>query len=180
MSRVGKAPISIPKGVEVKVADGKILVKGPKGTLERNIDPHTDVKVENGEVIVSLKEEHSDKNQFHGLMRALINNMIIGVVDGFKQVLQMIGVGYRAAVKGHQLDVQVGRSHPTLLDIPKDLKVTVDKNTIILIEGADKQRVGQFAANVRSQRPPEVYQGKGIRKEGEYVRKKQGKSAAKA
>jgi large subunit ribosomal protein L6 len=179
MSRVGKTPIAIPKGVEAKVTDRKINVKGPKGTLERDIDIHTDVKIENGEITVILKEEHSNQNQFHGLMRALINNMIIGVTDGFKQNLLMIGVGYRAAVKGNDLDIQVGRSHPTLLPIPKDLKVTVDKNTTIIIEGADKQRVGQFAANVRSQRPPEVYQGKGIRKEGEYVRKKQGKSAAK-
>jgi large subunit ribosomal protein L6 len=179
MSRVGKTPIAIPKGVEAKVINRQIHVKGPKGTLEREIDIHTDVTIENGELVVTLKEEHSDKNQFHGLMRALINNMIIGVVDGFKQNLLMIGVGYRAAVKGNDLDIQVGRSHPTLLPIPKDLKVTVEKNTTIIIEGADKQRVGQFAANVRSQRPPEVYQGKGIRKEGEYVRKKQGKSAAK-
>lgn len=179
MSRIGKAPITIPKGVEVKVNAGKIHVKGPKGALEMDINSHTDVKVENGEIIVTLKPEHTDKGQFHGLMRSLIQNMVTGTVDGYEQRLQMIGVGYRAALKGNQLDIQVGLSHPTLIDIPKDLKVTVDKNTTIIINGVDKQRVGQFAANVRSKRPPEVYQGKGIRKEGEYVRKKQAKAAAK-
>lgn len=179
MSRIGKAPVTIPKGVEVTVKDGKISVKGPKGTLEQTINTHTDVKVENGEIIVSLKPEHSDKGQFHGLQRSLIQNMVTGAVSGFEKKLEMIGVGYRAAVKGRQLDVQVGLSHPTLIDIPKGLEVTVEKNTSISIKGINNQEVGQFAAVVRAIRPPEVYQGKGIRYQGEYVRKKQGKTAAK-
>lgn len=180
MSRKGKEPVTIPKGVEASIANGIITVKGAKGTLTQELHPTVDVKIENGLLTVSLKPEHSEARNFHGLMRSLIQNMVTGVSTGFEKRLEMIGVGYRAAVKGTALDVQVGKSHPTLIPIPANIKVTVEKNTQIIIQGSDRQKIGQFAATVRSQRPPEVYQGKGIRYLGEYVRKKAGKSAAKA
>lgn len=179
MSRIGKAPVAIPKGVEVTVKERKIYVKGPKGNLELDINEHTDVAVQDGNVIVTLKPEHSTKGQFHGLMRALVQNLVTGALSGYEKRLEMIGVGYRAAVKGQNLDVSVGFSHPTLVAIPKGIQVEVEKNTSIIIKGNDKQAVGQFAATVRDVRPPEVYQGKGIRYKDEHVRKKQGKAAAK-
>lgn len=179
MSRKGKLPIVLPKGVEVKVTGAEVSVKGPKGTLKQNLIQGVHVKVESTEIIVSLDDEHSDLGNQHGLYRTLINNMVMGTTQGFEKKLEMIGVGYRAAVQGHHLDVQVGFSHPTKISIPEGLTVRVDKNTNIIISGADKQKVGQFAATIRAIRPPEPYQGKGIRYEGEYVRKKAGKAAAK-
>lgn len=179
MSRKGKLPIPLPKGVEVKVSGLDITVKGPKGTLHQTIKPGIKVSVEANEVIVSLDDETSDMGHFHGLYRTLISNMVVGTTQGFEKKLEMIGVGYRAAVQGDQLDLQLGFSHPTKLPIPHGLAIKVDKNTLISITGFDKHLVGQFAAIVRSKRPPEPYQGKGIRYVGEYVRKKAGKSAAK-
>lgn len=179
MSRKGKLPIPLPQGVEVKVADAEVSVKGPKGSLQQSIMPGIQVKVEGNQVIVSVDDEDADLNHFHGLYRALIQNMVIGATEGFEKRLEMIGVGYRAAVQGDLLDLQLGFSHPTKLPIPKGLTVKVDKNTLISISGFDKRLVGQFAATVRSKRPPEPYQGKGIRYAGEYVRKKAGKAAAK-
>lgn len=179
MSRKGKLPIPLPKSVEVKVSDSEVSVKGPKGSLTQKLVPGIQVKVEGNEVVVSLEDEKTDLNHFFGLYRSLINNMVVGTAEGFEKRLEMIGVGYRAAVQGDLLDLQLGFSHPTKLAIPKGLTVKVDKNTLIIISGFDKHLVGQFAANVRSKRPPEPYQGKGIRYLGEYVRKKAGKSAAK-
>lgn len=179
MSRKGKAPIPLPKGVEVKVSNAEVLVKGPKGSLHQTIIPGVKVEVQNGQILVSIEDEKSDIGHFHGLYRALIQNMVTGTNEGFEKRLEMIGVGYRAAVQGELLDLQLGFSHPTKLHIPKGLSVKVEKNTLIIITGFDKHLVGQFAANVRSKRPPEPYQGKGIRYVGEYVRKKAGKSAAK-
>lgn len=178
MSRKGKQPISIPKGVEVKISDAEVSVKGPKGTLTHPRMAGIEVVVKDGHIEVFLKDETSDLGNFHGLYRAIINNMVHGVTHGFEKKLEMQGVGYRAAVQGHNLDIQVGLSHPMKLPIPKELQVKVDKNTLISIAGADKQKVGQFAASVRAVKPPEPYQGKGIRYEGEYVRKKAGKAAA--
>lgn len=179
MSRKGKLPIPIPKGVEVKLANNEISVKGPKGTLRQAIVPEIELKIDGTEIVVSLSPEHSDAGNFHGLYRTIIDNMIQGTTKGFERKLEMVGVGYRAAVQGQLLDIQVGLSHPTKLPIPDGVVVKVDKNTNISISGADKQKVGQFAATVRSIKPPEPYQGKGIRHEGEYVRKKAGKAAAK-
>lgn len=179
MSRKGKLPITLPKGVEVKVSNTEVTVKGPKGTLVQNLVPGIDVKIEGNQVVVSLTNENDDLAHYHGLYRTLIHNMVVGTTEGFEKKLEMIGVGYRAAVQGQVLDIQVGFSHPTKLDIPKGITVKVDKNTLITISGADKHEVGQFAATIRSKRPPEPYQGKGIRYEGEYVRKKAGKAAAK-
>jgi len=179
MARKGKLPIPLPKGVEVKVSDTEVSVKGPKGTLVQRLVPGVIVTVESGHVTVSLAGENQELAHFHGLYRTLISNMVMGTTEGFEKKLEMIGVGYRAAVQGDVLDLQIGFSHPTKLSIPKGLNVKIDKNTLITISGFDKHLVGQFAATVRSKRPPEPYQGKGIRYAGEYVRKKAGKSAAK-
>lgn len=179
MSRKGKLPITLPKGVEVKVSNSEVAVKGPKGTLTQKLVPGIQVTVEGPTVTVSVEEGKQDLGKFHGLYRTLIYNMVVGTVEGFEKRLEMQGVGYRAAVQGQNLDLQIGLSHPTLLPIPKGLTVKVDKNTLIVINGADKHMVGQFAATIRSKKPPEPYQGKGIRYVGEYVRKKAGKSAAK-
>lgn len=179
MSRKGKMPITIPKGVEVKINGRELHVKGPKGTLRQAIVPQVDVRLENDHVVVALSDEGANEGNFHGLYRTLIDNMIIGVHTGFEVKLEMIGVGYRAAVQGPLLDVQIGLSHPTKLPIPEGVAVKVDKNTAITISGCNKQHVGQFAATVRAMKPPEPYQGKGIRYLGEHVRKKAGKAAAK-
>lgn len=179
MSRKGKLPIQIPNGVEVKVANGEVTVKGPKGTLHQKLTPEVTVSVEDKAVVVQLAEDHDGDSSYHGLYRSLINNMVHGVSHGFEIKLEMIGVGYRAAVQGQALDLQIGLSHPTKMPIPEGLNVKVEKNTQIIIHGADKQMLGQFAASVRGKKPPEPYQGKGIRYAGEYVRKKAGKAAAK-
>lgn len=179
MSRKGKLPIAIPKGVEVKVSNTEVAVKGPKGSLKQKLVPGVNIKVDGDEVLVSLADENGGLNNFHGLYRTLIFNMVEGTTKGFEKKLEMIGVGYRAAVQGHLLDLQLGFSHPTKLEIPTGITVKVDKNTSITITGFDKHLVGQFAATVRSMKKPEPYQGKGIRYAGEYVRKKAGKAAAK-
>lgn len=179
MSRKGKLPIPVPKGVEVKITPETIVVKGPKGTLNRDLVPAVVIKQEGDHITVSLHENHEDKGNFHGLYRTLIDNMIVGVTKGFTKQLEMIGVGYRAVVQGQLLDLQIGVSHPVKLPIPTGLQVTVEKNTTISVAGCDNQQVGQFCAMVRSKRPPEPYQGKGIRYVGEFVRKKAGKAAAK-
>ena len=179
MSRKGKQPISIPAGVEVKIAGTKVAVKGPKGTLELDVMKGIAVIIVDNEVQVSIADESSKIGNFHGLYRGLINNMVQGVSVGFEKKLEMQGVGYRAAVKGNLLDIQVGLSHPMEKPIPSDIQVKVEKNTNISITGADKQKVGKFAAEVRAVKPPEPYQGKGIRYAGEHVRRKAGKAAAK-
>lgn len=179
MSRKGKLPISLPKGVEAKVANHEITVKGPKGTLKQQLIPAIHIHVEGQELRVELAKGHEEDGHFHGLFRTLIYNMVEGTTKGFEKELEMVGVGYRAAVQGHHLDLQIGRSHPTKISIPEGVTVKVEKSTAIMITGADKQKVGQFAATVRATKPPEPYQGKGIRYKGEYVRKKAGKAAAK-
>jgi len=179
MSRKGKLPILIPKDVEVKVNSGEITVKGPKGSLHGTIFPEIALKVEGNEIHVHLADHAKDCGNIHGLYRSLVQNMVTGTSEGFQVRLEMVGVGYRAAIQGKLLDLQLGFSHPTKLPIPEGVTVTVDKNTVILISGIDKQKIGQFAASIRSKKPPEPYQGKGIRYAGEYVRKKDGKSASK-
>lgn len=180
MSRKGNLPIALPKGVEVKISGSKVSVKGPKGTLEQHVHEGLQAKVEGNELLVSIMESHKDQDmgRFHGLTRTLLQNMVDGVTKGFEKVLEMVGVGYRAAVQGRLLDLQLGFSHPTKLPIPEGIQVSIEKGTVITIKGNNKQEVGQFAAFTRAQRKPEVYQGKGIRYSGEYVRKKAGKAAA--
>jgi len=179
VSRKGKVPITLPKGVEVTTKENVVTVKGPKGSLVQEIAEGVVVTVENGVLRVQTVDSTPQLRRLHGLYFSLIQNMIIGVSAGFEKRLEMIGVGYRAAVQGSELDVQVGYSHPTRMKIPSNLKVAVEKNTLIIISGIEKQAVGQFAAQVRSKRPPEPYQGKGIRYKDEYVRRKAGKAAKK-
>lgn len=179
MSRKGNLLIPLPKGVEVKLADNVVTVKGPKGTLTQNVPAAIRLDISNNQLHVTIDKSTDDAAVLHGLYRSLISNMVIGTSQGFEKKLEMIGVGYRAAVKGSNLDVQVGYSHPTMLPIPAGLSVAVEKNTVISITGIDKRSVGQFAADIRSLRPPEPYQGKGIRYQGEYVRRKAGKSASR-
>ena len=175
MSRVGKKPLPIPHGVQVTVQGNLVTVKGPKGTLQQEIMAGVTVVIENDTVWVKADAQYS---KFQGLLRALIANMVAGVVSGYEKTLELIGVGFRAAVQGALLDLQLGFSHPTKLQIPQGILVKVDKNTVIVVSGIHKQRVGQFAADVRAIKPPEPYKGKGIRYKDEYVRKKAGKSAA--
>ncbi len=177
MSRLGKSPVALPKGTEVKVSDGKIHVKGPKGTVHFPLENGVSLKIENEQIIVELDPAVKLPRPTHGFYRATLNNMIIGVSKGFEKRLSLIGVGYRATVQGQKLDLQLGFSHPTQLPIPASVNVAVDKSVLIVITGIDKQAVGQFAASVRSMRPPEPYKGKGIRYEKEFVRKKAGKAA---
>lgn len=179
MSRKGKLPIPVPKGVEVKVTPIDVSVKGPKGTLHQTLIKGIEVNVKDNQIHVGLAKEHEDEGHYHGLYRTLILNMVDGVTNGFVTELEMVGVGYRAAVSGHHLDLSIGLSHPTKINIPEGVHVKVEKSIAIHISGVDKQKVGQFAATVRAARPPEPYQGKGIRYKGEYVRKKAGKAAAK-
>lgn len=177
MSRLGKAPIPLPKGVEVKETKGEIEVKGPKGAIKKHYPEGISIKAEEGQVTVEFDEKVGLPKPMYGLYRSLLNNAIIGISEGFSKQLSLIGVGYRAAVKGNALDLQLGFSHPSQLPIPSGLQVVVEKSTLITISGIDKQQVGQFAADVRALRPPEPYKGKGVRYVDEYVRKKAGKSA---
>jgi large subunit ribosomal protein L6 len=177
MSRLGKTPIPLPDKVEVKIADGNVHVKGPKGTLSMPVHKGISVKAEGNRLFIVKDENIEMPKTTYGLNRALINNMVVGVSKGFESKLGLIGVGYRAAVQGQKLDLQLGFSHPTQIAIPKGVNVTVDKSVTIIITGIDKHLVGQFAAAVRAMKPPEPYKGKGIRYEKEFVRKKAGKAA---
>ena len=177
MSRLGKSPIPIPDKVEVKIEGGTVHAKGPKGNLSIPAHKGISVKVDDGRLLVERDEKVDMPRTTHGLYRALINNMVIGVSKGFEVRLGLVGVGYRAAIQGQMLDLQLGFSHPTQVRIPKGINITVDKSVTIVISGIDKHLVGQFAAQVRGMKPPEPYKGKGIRYENEYVRKKAGKAA---
>lgn len=177
MSRLGKSPINLPKGVEIKQTGSQLQVKGAKGILTLDLPKGIQVKVEGELVLVEKDEKVEMPKPTYGLYRAMVNNLIIGAAKGFEKKLVLIGVGYRAAIQGNMLDLQLGYSHPTQVEIPKTVQVVVDKSVTITITGIDKQAVGQFAAQVRQMRPPEFYKGKGIRYEGEFVRKKAGKAA---
>ena len=177
MSRLAKMPIPVPKGVEIKIDSDQIHVKGPKGTLSHPLIKGISIKVENGFANIEQDEKIEMPRPTAGLYRATLNNMVIGVSKGFERKLSMIGVGYRAALQGQSLDLQVGNSHPTKVQIPNNVQVTVDKSVNITVSGVNKQLVGQVAAIIRAVKPPEPYKGKGIRYENEYVRKKAGKAA---
>lgn len=176
MSRIGKKEITLPEKVEIKLEDSGISVEGPKGKLEWNLPAGIAVTQEDGTLQVTRVSEERTIRALHGTSRSLIANMIEGVSNGFVRELEIQGVGFRAAVKGKDLDLSLGFSHPVLHPIPDALTVTVEDNTKIKVEGIDKQLVGQFAADVRSYYPPEPYKGKGVRYKGEHVRRKQGKS----
>ena len=179
MSRVGLKPISLPAKVAVKVEGDTVHVEGPKGKLDFKVPAGISLKAEDGSVVVSRATEQREHRALHGTVRSIVNNMITGVSAGFSKDLEIQGVGLRAAVKGKDLDLSLGRSHPLLHPIPAGLTVTVNENTKIKVEGIDKQLVGQFAAEVRGFYPPEPYKGKGVRYVGEKVRRKEGKSVGK-
>jgi len=176
-SRIGRAPVPIAKGVEVKLNGNSLKVKGPLGTLERTF--HETVKIEqvDGKLVVKKADESRVAAQQHGLTRTLVSNMVTGVAAGFTKKMEMVGTGYRAAVAGKELTLNVGYSKPRVLPIPEGVKVTVEKNTMLTVSGADKVAVGDFCATIRLQRPPEPYKGKGVRYEGEVIKLKEGKAA---
>lgn len=180
MSRIGNKTITIPAGVEVSISDGnEVTVKGPKGTLTRQFNPTMDIKCEDGTIKVSRPNELKHTKQLHGTTRALLHNMVVGVHDGFAKELEIVGIGYKAEMRGKQLVLTVGYSHPITFDIEEGLTVTCAKPTEIKVEGIDKQRVGELAANIRAVRKPEPYKGKGIKYKGEHIRRKEGKTASK-
>ena len=176
MSRIGNAPIDLPSGVEVSSDENEVIVKGPKGTLTQSLDPRISVSVEDGVVSVARANDEREARALHGLTRALIANMVVGVSAGYSKELKAVGVGYRGALKGNTLELQVGFSHPVAIEAPEGITFEVPEPTKFIISGIDKQLVGQVAANIRSVRPPEPYKGKGIRYVDEYVRRKAGKA----
>lgn len=183
MSRIGKAPIAIPSGVQVDIKDNVITVKGPKGELKQELNPVITVKIEDGEVVFDRQNELKQSKALHGLYRALVNNMVVGVHEGYKIQQELIGVGFRAKTTGQQLELSLGFAHPVIFELPEEVKVSAEtskgKNPIITLESHDKELIGQVAAKIRSLRKPEPYKGKGIRFVGEEVRRKAGKSAGK-
>lgn len=182
LSRVGKRPIVLPKGVAVTTANGKLEVKGPKGTLSRPMTPNVTVKTEGNEVSVVPTVEGRDGARYQGLARSILNGMVEGASNGYTKTLQLVGTGYRAEVKGKVLNLALGFSHPINFPIPDGITVTVpadSKGTIVILTGSDKEKIGQAAAKIRGFRPPEPYGGKGVRYQGEKVREKAGKAASK-
>lgn len=177
MSRIGKKPIALPEGVTVNIDGLTATVKGPKGTLAFTFSSDMTVTVNESEIVVERPSDSKQHRAIHGTTRALLNNLVEGVTNGYKKELKMIGVGYRASVAGKKLTILAGYSHPVEMDIPEGIEVAVEKNTSISVSGIDKQLVGEFAANIRVVRPPEPYLGKGIRYVDEYVRRKEGKTA---
>jgi large subunit ribosomal protein L6 len=180
VSRIGRKPVQIPKGVTVTLKNGVVSIKGPKGVLEEKVHSDISVEVKDQQIILSRKSDETKYRALHGLWRALIQNMVTGVTEGFSRKLEIIGVGYRAEMKGTRLNLLLGYSHPILFGAPEGIKIEVPTQTSILISGIHKQLVGLVAAKIRSFRPPEPYKGKGVKYEGEYIRRKAGKAAATA
>jgi large subunit ribosomal protein L6 len=177
MSRIGKSPIEIPSGVEVNVSGARVVVRGPKGTLELDHHPDMKVNVTDGVITVERPSDERMHRSLHGLTRSLVANMVQGVTAGYSKTLEIQGVGYRASLKGNDLEVLVGFSHPVLVPAPEGITFAAETPTRVVVSGFDKQLVGQVAADIRALRPPDPYKGKGIRYEGEYVRRKAGKAA---
>ena len=177
MSRIGKKPVQIPAGVEVTVDGNKVIVKGPKGTLEQGIFEKLSVAIENNEVIVSRADDERETRARHGLDRALIHNMVVGVSEGYTKSLELAGVGYRVQLKDKDLEFSLGYSHPVHYAAPEGITFEVPDNTHVNVKGINKQQVGQVAAEIRMKRPPEPYKGKGIHYVGEHIRRKLGKAA---
>ena len=180
MSRIGKLPISIPASVTVTQANNMVTVKGPKGEMSQHVDPSIKVNVADGQIVFEVDENSpvniKQKQAFHGLYRSLINNMVVGVTEGFQRELELIGVGYRAQLQGKNLVLNVGYSHPVEFTPEEGVEIEVPSNTKVIVKGYDKQKVGELAANIRGVRPPEPYKGKGIRYVDEFVRRKEGKT----
>lgn len=183
MSRIGKSPVTIPSGVEVKVEGNVVSVKGPKGQLTQEMDECVTMNIDGSEITFTRASEAPDHRAKHGLYRALVQNMVVGVSEGYKKELEVIGVGYRATATGQLLELALGYSHPIAIELPSEIKVTADtqkgKAPVVTLESYDKQLLGQVAAKIRSLRKPEPYKGKGIRFVGEEIRRKAGKSAGK-
>ncbi len=179
MSRIGKKPIEIPSGVEVKIDGQLVTVKGPKGTESVNVREEIKVSVVDNHIILEPTNDERKTNALHGLSRTLVANAVEGVSKGFEKKLEIQGVGYRANMEGTKLNMALGYSHPVIVEPPAGITITVDKNVNITVSGSNKQMVGDVAAAIRSKRPPEVYKGKGIRYEGEYIRRKAGKAGKK-
>ena len=180
MSRIGRAPIAIPAGVEINVADNNVVtVKGAKGTLTQQFNPNMSIKVEGAEVVVTRPNDLKENRSLHGLTRTLINNMVVGVTEGYKKELDVNGVGYRVAKEGNKLVMNLGFSHQVIMEEKDGITIEVPGPNKIIINGCDKQKVGQFAAEVREKRPPEPYKGKGIKYVDEVIRRKAGKTGAK-
>ena len=177
MSRIGKQPITVPAGVDVTIDGNTVTVKGPKGELTRSFPEIMIIKREGDDIIVERPDDSRDAKAFHGLVRTLIANMVEGTANGFSKKLQLVGVGYRAELKGKDLEMQLGFSHPVLVEAPENITFEVPSQTEIIVSGPSKEQVGQVAANIRKWRKPEPYKGKGIRYEGEHVRRKLGKAA---
>ena len=180
MSRIGRKAIAIPAGVSVEQTDGEIRVRGPKGALARRLPPAVNMEMVDGELQFGRTEERKTARAFHGLARAMVANMVHGVTQGFARELQIEGVGYRAEASGKKLTLALGFSHPVVLDVPEGLSVSVEGTSKIKVEGIDRDRVGQFAAELRNLRPPEPYKGKGVRYSDERIRRKVGKAGASA
>jgi large subunit ribosomal protein L6 len=179
MSRIGKKPITIPKGVTVKVAEGAVEVQGPKGKLRQAHPAGINFEVADGHLVAKLRTEDPQLGKFHGLARSLVANAVAGVTDGYKKELDIVGVGYRAELKGKQVIFALGYSHAVVFDIPQGIDVAIDKQTHITVTGVDRQLVGQVAANIRRLRKPDPYKQKGVRYTGEVLKKKAGKTGAK-
>jgi large subunit ribosomal protein L6 len=179
MSRIGKKPITLPKGVSVKIAPDAVEVQGPKGKMRQAIPPGIVFAQEDGNVVAKLERPDDSLRKFHGLARSLVANAVLGVTEGFKKELDIVGVGYRAELKGKQVVFALGYSHPVVFDIPTGIDIAVDKQTHITVTGVDRQLVGQVAANIRRMRKPDPYKQKGVRYTGEVLKKKVGKTGAK-
>ena len=180
MSRIGRAPITIPAGVEVKVdGNNHITVKGPTGTLERTLVPSMSVEIDGGVLHVKRPDDTKENRSLHGLTRTLVNNMVVGVTHGFEKKLEINGVGYKASKEGKNLVMNIGYSHQVIMPETEDIQIDVPDANHIVVKGIDKQKVGQFAAEVRGKRPPEPYKGKGIKYDYEVIRRKEGKTGAK-
>jgi len=178
MSRIGKKPIPIPNGVSVKIAPDAVEVQGPKGTLRQALPPGVVFAQEDGTLVARLQREDAELGKFHGLARSLVANAVTGVTEGFKKELDIVGIGYRAEVKGKQVHFALGYSHPIVFDIPSGIDIAIEKQTHITVTGPDRQLVGQVAANIRRMRKPDPYKQKGVRYTGEVLKKKVGKTGA--
>lgn len=179
MSRIGKQPITVPKGTKVEIRDGVFVAQGAKGRVEQKLLPECPVKIDDGVVEVECVGESGTSRAKHGLMRALLNNAVTGVSEGFQKQLEVVGVGYRGDVKGREIHFALGYSHPVIFPIPEHIEIEIDRNNKITVSGADRQRVGQVAAEIRGLRPPDPYKAKGIRYSDEMIRRKVGKAGAK-
>lgn len=178
MSRIGKLPVPVPSGVETKIDGNTVTVKGPKGELTQTFSDNLTIRLDDdGMIVVERPDDSRENRSLHGLTRSLINNMVIGVSDGYSKTLELVGVGYRASLKGGKLEMTLGFSHPVVVEAIDGITFDVPEPTVINISGIDKQKVGQVAADIRAFRKPEPYKGKGIRYQGEHVRRKEGKAA---